>query len=432
MVERLETRELLSGASIMATAEAPRPTTAFDVIGVPDEQQRFSFRGQGINVAVIDSGADLAQPFIKGSVNMLDPAAPASDGFGHGTFIAAEIHEVAPLAGIYAVKVLDDQGNGPDGTIEAGIQWVIDHYQQDSISVVNFSIGYFQDDPTIDADFETLAKAGVTVCVAAGNWQATHPNVLNAAANCPDVISVGATWTQFLVNVNFDGATDYQTQTDKLAAYSNRADNLGILAPGDVHIDGQPKDWTGTSMSTALASGAAVLIHEALASQGKPTNEAAILAVMRATGVSVSDSPTPLDNVEHTGDTFKRLDVDAAIASIMPPAVPPKQSAPVPQPPTNATFIASLYEHVLGREAEPRGLAYWLGTGESHAAIASQIWESPEHLAHYIIETPEQLYESLLGRAGDTSGLAYFAGKPEDFTAVTMLASPEFFNESTN
>ena len=66
----------------------------------------------------------------------------------------------------------------------------------------------------------------------------------------------------------------------------------------------------------------------------------------------------------------------------------------------------------------------------NRADVAARIWGSDEHARHYTAETAEQLYESLLGRTGDAAGLAYFAGKPEDFTAVTMLASPEFWNES--
>lgn len=403
---------------------------AFDAIGLPAEQANYPFRGDGLNIAVIDSGADLSQPYIKGAVNLIDPSASPADGYGHGSFVESEIHAVAPGAGIYSLKVLDDHGSGNTDTGEEAFAWVIQHYLSCGIVAVNYSIEYVGDDPVIDGDIAALTRDGVTVCIAAGNLQATYPNTLNSAADSPDAISVGATWVNYYVDYTFDGATDYQTYVDKIAAYSQRSDKLAMLAPGDVQVG--DSGWTGTSMASPLVAGAAVLVHQALASQGKPTDEAAILSVLQSAGKPIFDSPTPQDNVQHTGLTFPRLDIEAAIASIVPKQPQPPAPHP-PAQPTNATYVASLYEHVLSRAPDAEGLAYWLGllgSGDSRADVADKIWQSPEHRQHQTPETPEQLYESLLGRHGDGGGLAYFASKPEDFTAETMLASPEFYGRS--
>lgn len=387
--------------------------TAFDVINLPAEQRDFpNINGNGINIAVIDSGSNNA-PYIKAAITVI-PNSSTQDLINHGSFIESEIHIIAPNAGIYSIKALNDDGSG-DASIggEKSIQWVLDNYQKYHISIVNYSLEYTKDDPIIDNDFEQLYKDGVTICVAAGNLQATFPNILNAAANNPHVISVGATWTQFVNNFTLNGAIDYQTQTDKIAAYSQRADNLSILAPGDVHIDNL-KDSIGTSMACGLVSGAVALLQQAHCNT--------ILQTLRATGKKIFDSDTTLDNVKHTDEVFSRLDIDAAIRSILPQTSWPQ--------PTETSFITSLYEHVLNRAPESQGLNYWLHSNLSNADITIDFWNSQEHKK--LTVNAAELYESLLNRSGDSQGLAYFADKTEDFIAETMLSSAEFFNDSAN
>ena len=108
-----------------------------------------------------------------------------------------------------------------------------------------------------------------------------------------------------------------------------RSANLDLMAPGAwITSDGlhnTTSTMAGTSMSTAVVSGAAVLIHEAYDKTGRSAlaTQDNILKVMQATGVSVVDGANNNDNVINTGLSFKRLDLDAALNTIGQPLSPP-------------------------------------------------------------------------------------------------------------
>ena len=68
--------------------------------------------GRGVRVAVIDSGIHAGHPHIgghrRGRIRLDEElGADISDRIGHGTAVAAAIHEKAPHAKLYAVKVFD-------------------------------------------------------------------------------------------------------------------------------------------------------------------------------------------------------------------------------------------------------------------------------------------------------------------------------------
>ena len=92
--------------------------------------------------------------------------------------------------------------------------------------------------------------------------------------------------------------------------------------------------------------------------------------------------------------------------------------------------IEGLYHIILGRPADPAGLANWdaqLKAGESVAQIAGQFFQSPEYLNNVV----ESYYQTYLGRAGDPAGVASWvaqlqAGASEQQVAAAFLASPEY------
>jgi subtilisin family serine protease len=113
------------------------------------------------------------------------------DVYGHGTQVASiaagrsitgapESAGIASNANIYDVRVLDDTGVGQIGDVLAGIDWVIYHSKDYNIRVLNLSLAAdstesFRTDPLCRrarCDF-----VGLTVVVAAGNWQGRYgPN----------------------------------------------------------------------------------------------------------------------------------------------------------------------------------------------------------------------------------------------------------------
>ena len=92
--------------------------------------------------------------------------------------------------------------------------------------------------------------------------------------------------------------------------------------------------------------------------------------------------------------------------------------------------IEGLYRNILGRDADPAGLAYWdaqLKAGESAAQVAGQFFQSPE----YTTDVVESYYKTYLGRDGDPAGVAFWvaklqAGASEEEVAAGFLSSPEY------
>jgi len=104
-------------------------------------------RGEGVKVAVIDSGIEASHPAIGGAVEsyvaIVDgpdgpehDTAPHEDSLGHGTACAGIIRSVAPAARLFSVKVL--HGRRSSGAVfSAGLRWAIEN----SMQVCNLSLG---------------------------------------------------------------------------------------------------------------------------------------------------------------------------------------------------------------------------------------------------------------------------------------------------
>ena len=113
------------------------------------------------------------------------------------------------------------------------------------------------------------------------------------------------------------------------------------------------------------------------------------------------------------------------------------ESTVLPTVPSPAPFagggnavVEGLYRNILGRDADPAGLAHWdaqLKAGESAAQVAGQFFQSPE----YTTDVVESYYQTYLGRDGDPAGVASWvaklqAGASEEEVAAAFLSSPEY------
>src|SRR5205085_1254465 len=117
--------------------------------------QTLANDGTGIGVAVIDTGIQLNHPDltpVTSGKNCLAPGQPAEDDNGHGTHVAGTIAArdngtgvvgIAPGAALYAVKVLDQDGNGVWDDVICGIEWVTANHISKNIGVVNMSLRGF-------------------------------------------------------------------------------------------------------------------------------------------------------------------------------------------------------------------------------------------------------------------------------------------------
>jgi minor extracellular serine protease Vpr len=235
-----------------------------------------SGRGEGVKIAIIDSGIDYTHATFGGSGNPADhagnnpniiepgtfPTAKVKGGFdfagtdynadipgslpdpdpdpidygpdgGHGTHVAGTAAGigvpgsvgagVAPGASLYALKVFGDTGGSTDLTSLA-IEWAMDPNgdgdMSDHLDVINMSLGApfgTPDDPSAISS-QNAADLGIIVVASAGNEGAT-PYVTGAPAVAPEAISVAASrpggnhlYSRFSVDTPASLAGTYQSE----------------------------------------------------------------------------------------------------------------------------------------------------------------------------------------------------------------------------
>lgn len=150
--------------------------------------------GQGVRIAVIDSGVFPDHPHIGGRI--AGGAAFQSgvavdsgwvDQLGHGTAVTAAIREKAPEAELHAVKVFHDALRTSAATLIRAVDWCI----AAKMDLANLSLG-----STNPAHAELFAEAAerasraglVLVAAREANSEPCYPGCL------PSVINVGLDW----------------------------------------------------------------------------------------------------------------------------------------------------------------------------------------------------------------------------------------------
>ncbi len=134
-------------------------STRFDL----DDLRFANKTGRGVSVAVIDSGASPAHPHwgdIAGGVAI----GPDEDGddfvdrLGHGTAVAAAIHEKAPDAPLYAVRVFERSLSATSMQLVRAIDWA----SKQGVRLINMSLG------TANPERESMLGAAVGRAAAQG------------------------------------------------------------------------------------------------------------------------------------------------------------------------------------------------------------------------------------------------------------------------
>lgn len=210
--------------------------------------------GQGVVVAVIDTGIDLNHPDLKGQTvtgydfsgnNDSDP----SDEEGHGTHVSGTIAAkkdgsgvvgIAPDAKIMPLKVFGDAGARDSDIFEA-----INYAVRNGADVINMSLGGCGScsGSQWQTVLNSVTTAGVTVVVAAGNY--------GNSAGCADygISGINPTLTPASCSgIITVGATDFYK---KVAPFSSYGSWVDIAAPGAGECSGND---TETCRDNGIAS----------------------------------------------------------------------------------------------------------------------------------------------------------------------------------
>ena len=234
-----------------------------------------------VDVAVIDTGADLTHPDLNiykaGAKNCSIGAVSANDLHGHGTHVSGTIGALdnstgvvgmAPGARIWPVKVLTDAGTGLNSDVICGIDYVTANASK--IEVANMSLGGAgtddqncgaSNDDAMHAAICRSVAAGITYVVAAGNDSEDAKGSTPAAYD--EVITVSAL-------ADFNGlpgggapSTCRADVDDTFANFSNYGADVDLIAPGvcitSTWMLGGYNTISGTSMASPHVAGGAAL-----------------------------------------------------------------------------------------------------------------------------------------------------------------------------
>lgn len=309
----MRTRAALAAALVLAAVALPAGTRA--AAAPPTEcrisaggdlqtswpERRLNFqqawsvtRGDGVTVAVIDSGLDDRHPQLRDmtvtpGVDVIAGFASTDlrDCYGHGTavtsIIAAQPSDTQPFTGvapgvtILPIKQTNTQGDRT-GTAD-GLGRAIEAAISRHADVANVSVTVTATTPALDAAMRHAADAGLVIVAAAGNdGRGTNLPAYPAAYSTqfPNVIAVSAT-----------------DANDAVADFSDTGSYVTVAAPGvDVAAAAPYSGYlklSGTSFAAPFVTGTVALVLAAHPKMTAPEVRNRIVATADPPPASVPD-----------------------------------------------------------------------------------------------------------------------------------------------
>ncbi|UMZ74686.1 S8 family serine peptidase [Natranaerofaba carboxydovora] len=240
----------------------------------------FGYRGEGVTIAIIDTGVDFRHPHLRdnyvGGYNIGDNMHPRNnpmDFHGHGTHVAGvaagesvyngiRYQGVAPDANILAYNVA-----GRDGVIYGtSLVKAIERAVNDGADIINMSVATDIDEALIDYPvmraIDLAVEHGVVVVVPVGNEGDKGRGSIRYPGNTSKGISVGST-----------GGRHRERDFDLISSFSSSGPSPfdleispHVVAPGGNIVSPKPGGGyaanSGTSLSAPHVAGAAALLIE--------------------------------------------------------------------------------------------------------------------------------------------------------------------------
>jgi len=394
-----------------------------------------------VDIAILDTGIDLSHPDLN-VVNHIsfvtkDNGSKGNDVHGHGTHVAGiaaaldndfGVVGVAPGARLWAVKVMDDTGNGPYSTVIKGIDYVTQNAA--TISVANLSLGWVGTSDALRLAIQNSVAKGIVYTAAAGN---NYEDVYGAdgvfntpddfiPAAYPEVITVSAICDYDGVSGGVGGFNALNGWDDAFAAYSNFGRKVDFAAPGASVWSTVPGGYGykfGTSMAAPHVAGAVALY---IAEHGR-ANGAAGVAEIRQALLAASEPQSawgPTDTEDRDGTPEPLV----SLSDFLPD--PPPQVT-ITAPATDATWSGTVTVSVsaTGSLAVIRVEWYLNGIlmGSSNAMSASFLWDTTGSTnGAYILQA--RAYDA--GNNAGTSILTVAVQNPvaDNTPPVTQITSP--------